>query len=179
GGGRTGGGPPRRHGQGTNRGRGIAARAHRTLLDAGGRRAPLPRGAVPRSQRTRRRARAPRRGPPGPDVALHRRRRRDGRPHPRPRHSSPERARAPLDPRGRVPAPDRTNAGGRVTSVAYALRSYEFWLAYYRRVWRGSLVSSFVNPVLYLAALGIGLGTLVNKSASPPGGVTYSHYVAP
>ncbi len=66
-----------------------------------------------------------------------------------------------------------------MTSVAYAVRSYEFWLAYYRRVWRGSIVSSFVNPVLYLAALGIGLGTLVNKSPSPPGGVTYSHYVAP
>jgi len=66
-----------------------------------------------------------------------------------------------------------------MTSVAYSFRSFEFWLAYYRRVWRGSLVSSFLNPVLYLAALGIGLGTLVNKSASPPGGVTYSHYVAP
>jgi lipooligosaccharide transport system permease protein len=66
-----------------------------------------------------------------------------------------------------------------VTAVAYAFRSYEFWLAYYRRVWRGSIVSSFVNPVFYLAALGIGLGTLVNKSAAPPGGVTYAHFVAP
>jgi lipooligosaccharide transport system permease protein len=66
-----------------------------------------------------------------------------------------------------------------MTTVAYAFRSYEFWLAYYRRVWRGSIVSSFVTPVFYLAALGIGLGTLVNKSVAPPGGVTYSHYVAP
>jgi lipooligosaccharide transport system permease protein len=66
-----------------------------------------------------------------------------------------------------------------VTGVAYSFRSYEHWLAYYRRVWRGSLVSSFLNPVLYLAALGVGLGSLVNKSASPPGGVPYSHYVAP
>jgi len=66
-----------------------------------------------------------------------------------------------------------------VTAVAYAFRSYEFWLAYYRRVWRGSIVSSFVNPVFYLAALGVGLGTLVSKSSAPPGGVTYSHYVAP
>ncbi len=66
-----------------------------------------------------------------------------------------------------------------MTAVAYAFRSYEFWLAYYRRVWRGSIVSSFVNPVFYLAALGIGLGTLVNKSAAPPGGVTYAHFVAP
>jgi lipooligosaccharide transport system permease protein len=66
-----------------------------------------------------------------------------------------------------------------MTSAALALRSYEFWLAYYRRVWRGSVVSSIVNPVFYLAALGIGLGTLVNKSSAPPGGVSYAHFVAP
>jgi lipooligosaccharide transport system permease protein len=66
-----------------------------------------------------------------------------------------------------------------MTAAAYAFRSYEFWLAYYRRVWRGSVVTSFLNPVLYLGALGIGLGTLVNKAAAPPGGVTYAHFVAP
>ena len=66
-----------------------------------------------------------------------------------------------------------------MTAAAYAFRSYEFWLAYYRRVWRGSIVTSFVNPVLYLGALGVGLGTLVNKAAAPPGGVTYAHFVAP
>ena len=66
-----------------------------------------------------------------------------------------------------------------MTTAAYAFRSYEFWLAYYRRVWRGSVFTSFVSPVLYLGALGVGLGTLVNKSAAPPGGVTYAHYVAP
>jgi lipooligosaccharide transport system permease protein len=66
-----------------------------------------------------------------------------------------------------------------MTAASLAFRSYEFWLAYYRRVWRGSVVSSVVNPVFYLAALGIGLGTLVNKSSSPPGGVTYAYFVAP
>jgi lipooligosaccharide transport system permease protein len=66
-----------------------------------------------------------------------------------------------------------------MTAASLAFRSYEFWLAYYRRVWRGSVVSSIVNPVFYLAALGIGLGTLVNKSSAPPGGVTYAHFVAP
>ena len=66
-----------------------------------------------------------------------------------------------------------------MTAASLAFRSYEFWLAYYRRVWRGSVVSSIVNPVFYLAALGIGLGTLVNKSSAPPGGVAYAHFVAP
>jgi lipooligosaccharide transport system permease protein len=66
-----------------------------------------------------------------------------------------------------------------VTAVSLAFRSYEFWLAQYRRVWRGTIVSSVVNPVFYLGALGVGLGTLVNKSSAPPGGVTYAHFVAP
>jgi lipooligosaccharide transport system permease protein len=66
-----------------------------------------------------------------------------------------------------------------VTAVTYAFRSYEFWLAFYRRVWRGTVVTSVVNPVLYLGALGVGLGTLVNKSSAPPGGVSYAHFVAP
>jgi lipooligosaccharide transport system permease protein len=66
-----------------------------------------------------------------------------------------------------------------VTAVTYAFRSYEFWLAQYRRVWRGTIVTSVVNPVFYLGALGVGLGTLVNKSSAPPGGVSYAHFVAP
>jgi lipooligosaccharide transport system permease protein len=64
-------------------------------------------------------------------------------------------------------------------NVAFALRSYEFWVAQYRRAWRGSVVTSVVNPVFYLGAIGIGLGTLVNKAHSTPGGVTYLAFVAP
>ena len=56
-------------------------------------------------------------------------------------------------------------------NLSYALRSYEFWWTFYRRTWRGSLATSLVNPVFYLTAIGVGLGTLVNKSTSTPGGV--------
>ena len=49
----------------------------------------------------------------------------------------------------------------------------------YRRVWRGSAISSIVNPVFYLGALGVGLGTLVNKSAGDSLGVSYIDFVAP
>jgi lipooligosaccharide transport system permease protein len=63
--------------------------------------------------------------------------------------------------------------------VSYALRTYEFWLTAYRRTWRGSVATSIINPVFYLGALGIGLGTLVNKSASTPAGVDYIAFVAP
>ncbi len=61
--------------------------------------------------------------------------------------------------------------------TAYGLRSYEYWMRSYRRVWRGSVVSSIVGPVLYLTALGVGLGKLVNRG--PGVGVPYLHFVAP
>ena len=64
-------------------------------------------------------------------------------------------------------------------SYALALRSYEFWLAFYKRTWRGSLATSIVNPVFYLGALGVGLGTLVNRAGTTPGGVDYLAFVAP
>jgi lipooligosaccharide transport system permease protein len=60
-----------------------------------------------------------------------------------------------------------------------ALRSYEFWFTAYRRTWRGSVATSIINPVFYLGALGIGLGTLVNQSPTTPGGVPYVDFVAP
>jgi lipooligosaccharide transport system permease protein len=60
--------------------------------------------------------------------------------------------------------------------MAYALRSYEYWLYSYRRVWRGTVVTSIVGPVLYLTALGVGLGKLVNRGQGV--GVPYLHFVA-
>lgn len=61
--------------------------------------------------------------------------------------------------------------------MAYALRVYESWLMGYRRTWRGSIVSSVLNPVLYLTALGIGLGKLVNRGNTL--GMPYVDFVAP
>ena len=61
--------------------------------------------------------------------------------------------------------------------MTYALRSFEYWAYSYRRVWRGSVVSSIVGPILYLTALGVGLGKLVNRG--PGVGVPYLDFVAP
>ena len=33
----------------------------------------------------------------------------------------------------------------------------------YRRTWRGSVISTFFNPILYLLAMGVGLGQLVDE----------------
>jgi lipooligosaccharide transport system permease protein len=60
--------------------------------------------------------------------------------------------------------------------VTYSLRAYEYWLAVYRRVWRGTIMTSVLNPVLYLAAMGIGLGTIVHKQQL---GLPYLDFVAP
>ena len=64
-------------------------------------------------------------------------------------------------------------------SVLQPLRAYEHWLAQYRRVWRGTIGTSLVNPILYVTALGIGLGTIVDQTQNTPGGVPYLDYVAP
>lgn len=57
------------------------------------------------------------------------------------------------------------------------LRAYGYWLVQYRRVWWGTAVSSIVQPVLFLAAMGVGLGSLVHSGKV--GGVSYLAFVAP
>jgi lipooligosaccharide transport system permease protein len=66
-----------------------------------------------------------------------------------------------------------------LSSLALPLRVFEYWLMQYRRVWRATAITSVVNPVFYLGALGIGLGTLVNKSSGASLGVPYIDFVAP
>jgi len=63
---------------------------------------------------------------------------------------------------------------------ALAVRALRFWLVNYRRTWRGSIYSSVVNPVLYLGAMGLGLGTLVDQHGTASlGGVSYLAFLAP
>jgi lipooligosaccharide transport system permease protein len=66
-----------------------------------------------------------------------------------------------------------------IDAVVQPLRAYEHWLAQYKRVWRGTIGASLVNPLLYLAALGVGLGTIVDASDNAPGGVPYLDFIAP
>ena len=63
---------------------------------------------------------------------------------------------------------------------APAARSFEYWLHSAKHAWRPSLFSTVLSPVLYLAALGVGLGALVDRGdPSGLGGVPYLTFVAP
>jgi lipooligosaccharide transport system permease protein len=66
-----------------------------------------------------------------------------------------------------------------MNSVTLVFRPLEFFLTQYRRMWRGNVVTSVVSPVVYLLALGVGLGVFVDRSANLPNGVSYLEFVAP
>ena len=75
-----------------------------------------------------------------------------------------------------VQSPDRQTLPAR----SFAYRQLRFWLVNYRRTWRGSIYSSVLNPVLYLGAMGLGLGQLVDaRSTASLGGVSYLTFLAP
>src|ERR1700728_3098937 len=59
------------------------------------------------------------------------------------------------------------------------LRAARYWGYQYRRTWRSSVVTSFLIPVLYLAAMGVALGSLIDKHSHGVGGVTYVAFLAP
>jgi lipooligosaccharide transport system permease protein len=68
----------------------------------------------------------------------------------------------------------------RVAAWSFAIRELRFWLTDYRRTWRGSIYSSVLSPVLYLGAMGLGLGALVDaRGTASLGGVSYLVFLAP
>ncbi len=56
----------------------------------------------------------------------------------------------------------------------------EHHLLVYRRTWKGSIFQSFLGPVLFLAAMGFGLGSLIARGPSRTvEGVSYLAFLAP
>lgn len=81
------------------------------------------------------------------------------------------------DARGRI-------GSGRVPPLAPAWstisRVIEHRALQYRRTFRASLFSSFGTPVLFLTAMGLGLGGLVDQNPDPTlAGLTYLQFLAP
>jgi lipooligosaccharide transport system permease protein len=75
-----------------------------------------------------------------------------------------------LDHRGTAP----TNV------VAGAARLLDYWAIVYRRTWKGSAISSFVNPLFYVLAMGVLLGDYVEGDpAELEGATSYLIFIAP
>ena len=65
-------------------------------------------------------------------------------------------------------------------SLAGAGAVLGYFATVYKRTWRGTVVASFVNPLFFLLAMGVGLGSLVRESGPDPfAGVSYLQFVAP
>jgi len=59
-------------------------------------------------------------------------------------------------------------------------RAFSYWLLQYKRTWRGSIVISVANPLLFLLGIGAGLGKLVDHHGPAQiGGVPYVAFFAP
>lgn len=79
-----------------------------------------------------------------------------------------------------VPATATPAVARRRTPAAVAV--WERQARLFRRVWRTSLLGSFLQPLLYLTGIGIGVGSLVDSGTTGVGvlgGVSYLAFVAP
>ena len=77
-------------------------------------------------------------------------------------------------------APSGLGRSGVVGAIIGAARLLQRNLLVYRRTWRGSLFGSFLTPLLYLTAMGIGLSQLMARGGSTAlGGVPYLDFLGP
>jgi lipooligosaccharide transport system permease protein len=49
----------------------------------------------------------------------------------------------------------------------------------YKRVWRATITTAFLNPIFFLLSIGVLLGSLVDDGQADLGGLTYLEFVAP
>lgn len=77
---------------------------------------------------------------------------------------------APASPADVPPAP---------SGWVLSWRQARYWITFFRRTWRGTVLSAVLGPVMYLTAMGVGIGTLVDQDHNLPGGVSYLSFIAP
>src|SRR5207248_6007312 len=64
-------------------------------------------------------------------------------------------------------------------ATSSALHVVEHNAVVFRRLWRGNIMVSFFTPLFFLTAMGVGLGTLINRASGGVNGVPYVDYLAP
>ena len=78
-----------------------------------------------------------------------------------------------------------TQASTRATPEAPNLlemlrRQLDYWWTAYKRTWKGSVITSFVQPWLYIGAMGVLLGGYIDDGGAELGGASsYLEFVAP
>jgi lipooligosaccharide transport system permease protein len=67
------------------------------------------------------------------------------------------------------------------SGLALVGRAVDFWRVQFRRTWRGTWAGTVLTPLGFLAAMGLGLGSIVDNGAqaSTLGGVDYLDFIAP
>ena len=68
----------------------------------------------------------------------------------------------------------------RITRFDLVARQLDYWVTVYKRTWRGSVITSFVMPLLYVTAMGVLLGGFIEQGPEAlEGAPTYLAFVAP
>ncbi|WP_265444157.1 ABC transporter permease [Flexivirga meconopsidis] len=67
-----------------------------------------------------------------------------------------------------------------MTSLPLTARLFDYWVTVYRRTWRGTVINSFLTPLLYVVAMGVLLGGFVKADPSHlEGAGSYLQFVVP
>ena len=75
---------------------------------------------------------------------------------------------------------DRHPSTAPPNTLSGAARLVDYWTIVYRRTWKGSAISSFVNPLLYVLAMGVLLGDYISGDPGQlEGASSYLAFIAP
>jgi lipooligosaccharide transport system permease protein len=92
-------------------------------------------------------------------------------------------AEVPVGPQAPRTGPQAPRTGAdvpRPRPLAGIRAAYEHQWLLYVRTWRGSIFGNFAQPVLFLVAMGMGLGSYVDRAGTGAlGGVPYLQFLAP
>lgn len=59
------------------------------------------------------------------------------------------------------------------------LRVARYHALVYRQLWKGSVLTTIIGPILYLVAMGVGVGSLIDDRDTAPLDIPYVEFVAP